>query len=378
MSYQSVVGLLNPAMSAIFCAALFALWYYHRNLTYIAIFVLSYAVRTVCFGILYFAFAHQEPVLRQLSNALILLATMLLSIALSNRRGQRPRYGTLSAIVAISLAVLCFYQFVEPNLPVRIVALNLGLTSLSLLMLLDVANAPKRTPVEQLLLGLILVTCLGFFLRPFVYLIPGITAAQIEADYWLMVSISDALLCAILAVAIFAVIAVDVMENIKREAQTDVLSGLFNRRGFEARALDALAQQTNVAPVAILLSDLDHFKSINDRFGHSSGDKVIRRFSQILKEQAPREAIIARLGGEEFAVLLPRGQADAAHSLAEAARAAFKKVAPAIVSREISPTASFGIAIAREDEGLLALIERADRALYQAKNDGRDCIRQIG
>ncbi|WP_442577786.1 hypothetical protein ACSBOB_19730 [Mesorhizobium sp. ASY16-5R] len=76
MSHEHVVGLLNPAMSAIFCVSLLTLWYHQPHLTYIAIFALSYAIRIVCFGILYFAFAQEAPLLRLLSNALILLATM--------------------------------------------------------------------------------------------------------------------------------------------------------------------------------------------------------------------------------------------------------------------------------------------------------------
>lgn len=156
------------------------------------------------------------------------------------------------------------------------------------------------------------------------------------------------------------------------------MSGLFNRRGFEPRARDALARQTNNAPVAVILSDLDHFKSINDRFGHVGGDRIIRRFSEVLKEKAPRDAIITRLGGEEFAVVLPPGKATTAHLLAEEARKAFKEVAPSVVSGEAHPTASFGIAIAQEGEGLEAVMDRADRALYQAKADGRDCVRPVG
>lgn len=375
MSYEGVVGLLNPAMSAIFCFSLLALWGQQRHLTYVAIFALSYATRVLCFGILYLAFAHDA--LRLLANLLILLATMLLSVALSIRLGQRPRYGILLAIGAVSLAALYVYQFLAPSLPARAIILNLGVAAICLVMLLDVARLSHRTPVEQLLFGLIALACLGFLLRPLVFQLPGLEAGQIEAAYWLVVSISDALICSTLAVAIFAIIAVDVMDGIKSEAQTDALSGLFNRRGFETRALDALARQTAGEQVTMILSDLDHFKSINDRFGHSSGDRVIRIFSEILKEKAPRDAIVARLGGEEFAVLLPPGQATAAHSLAEAARSAFKKVAPGLVSDGFSPTASFGIAVAGRDEGLLALIDRADRALYQAKREGRDCVRQV-
>jgi diguanylate cyclase (GGDEF)-like protein len=378
MSYEGVIGLLNPAMSAIFCMSLLALWRRQRHLTYIAIFALSYAIRVLCFGILYFAFAQNAPALRLLANLLVLLATMALSIALSSRLGQRPRYGILFIIGAISLMALHFYQFVEPSLPARAAILNLGLVAVCLMMLFDVAKLSHRTPVEQLLFGLVAIACLGFLLRLLIFQVSSIASDQIEGAYWLIVSISDALICSTLAVAIFAIISVDVMDGIKSEAQTDVLSGLLNRRGFETRALDALEWQTADAQVTMILSDLDHFKSVNDRFGHSSGDRVIRTFAEILKDKAPRDAIIARLGGEEFAVLLPPGQTAAAHLLAEAARSAFKEVASTIVSNEFSPTASFGIAVARKGEGLLALVDRADRALYRAKSEGRDCIRQVG
>ena len=167
------------------------------------------------------------------------------------------------------------------------------------------------------------------------------------------------------------------MDSIKTDAQVDALSGLFHRRGFEPRALEALVRQTVSAPVAMILSDLDHFKSINDRFGHMNGDKIIQSFSEVLKKKAPRDAIMARLGGEEFAILLPAGKADDARLLAEEARSAFKEAALTTVSGEARPTASFGIAIARQNEVLHALMDRADRALYQAKSDGRDCVRMM-
>jgi diguanylate cyclase (GGDEF)-like protein len=163
------------------------------------------------------------------------------------------------------------------------------------------------------------------------------------------------------------------MDSIKSDALIDTLSGLFNRRGFEPRALRAMARQAAGKPAAIILSDLDHFKSINDLFGHSSGDLIIRHFADVLKEEAPGGSIIARLGGEEFAIMLPSGAA-VAHELAEEIRTAFNQTAPDIMSGEASPTASFGVAIAREDENLQALMDRADRALYRAKGDGRDRV----
>jgi len=376
MSYEGVVALLNPAMSAIYCASLVVLWRHQRHLTYIVIFALSYAIRGLCFGVLYFAFTQEALVLRLVANSFVLLAMMLLYVALSRRDKQRPRYGILFAIGAMSLAALYFYMFVEPNLPARAFILNWGLAAVCLLMLGDVGRRPRRTPVEQLFFGLVALACLGFLLRPFTFHIPGIAADEIEATYWLIVSISDALICATLGVGIFAIIAVDIMDGMKTEAQTDALSGLLNRRGFDARAHDALARQPADARAALILSDLDNFKAINDRFGHSGGDRIIQTFSRILKEKAPDDAIIARHGGEEFVVLLPSGQAANAHNFAETVRAIFKEGTLNMLSGEFSPTASFGIAVASEGENLSGLMIRADRALYQAKSEGRDCVRE--
>lgn len=374
MNYYNVIGLLNTSMAAIFCIALLAIWRNNRSLNYIGIFGLSYAIRSLCFGIFYFAFLLENPVLRYSANVFLLFAIMLLSVGLSNRRLRRPRYGALLVIAAVTLGPLHYYQFMEPDLLARIIILNSGLALLSLLMLLDVARAPRRSPVEQVLLGLLLVSCVGYLLRPLFLVASNASGERFEDSYWLVVSISDALICAMTAVGVLAAIASDVMDSIKSDALIDTLSGLFNRRGFEPRALRAMAKQTADKPATIILSDLDHFKSINDQFGHGGGDSIIRRFSEVLKEKAPGEAVMARLGGEEFVIMLPPGTAIVAHRLAEEIRTSFKQIAPGIVSGEANPTASFGVAIARDNENLQALMERADRALYRAKSDGRDRV----
>lgn len=374
MNYYNVIGLLNTSMAAIFCIALFAIWRNNRALNYIRIFGLSYAIRSLCFGIFYFAFSLENPVLRYSANIFLLLAIVLLAIGLSNRRGRPPRYGPLLAIGTFTLGPLHYYQFVDPNLLARVIILNAGLSVLSLLMLLDVARTSRRSPVEQVLLGLLLVSCAGYLLRPLFLIASGASGQRFEGSYWLVVSISDALICAMTAVGAFAIIASDVMDGIKSDALTDALSGLFNRRGFEPRALRAMERQADGKSAALILGDLDHFKSINDQFGHTSGDLIIRRFSGVLKDKAPGGAILARLGGEEFAIMLPPGASVSAAELADEIRTTFKEIAPDILSGEVSPTVSFGVAIARENENLQALIERADRALYKAKGDGRDCV----
>lgn len=374
MNYYNVIGLLNTSMAAIFCIALLTIWRNNRALNYIGVLGLSYGIRSLCFGIFYFAFSLENPILRYSANIFLLFAIMLLSVGLSNRRLRQPRYGALLSIAAITLGPLYYYQFIEPNLLARIIILNTGLALLSLLMLLDVAKSPRRSPVEQVLIGLLLVSCAGYLLRPLFLTASGASGEQFEGSYWLVVSISDALICAMTAVGVFAVIASDVMDEIRTDALIDTLSGLFNRRGFEPRALRALEKRSVGNPPAMILADLDHFKSINDLFGHSGGDLIIRRFSEVLKQKAPGDAIMARLGGEEFAVMLPSIASTSALQLAEELRTAFKQIAFDAVAGEARPTASFGVAVAREDEGLPSLTERADRALYKAKSSGRDCV----
>src|SRR5690606_18699002 len=204
----------------------------------------------------------------------------------------------------------------------------------------------QRTLVELLLFWLVGMTTLAFGLRP-LFAMPGLAGGDIESAYWVAISISDTLMCAVLAVGIFAIIAVDVTERMRSEAERDFLSGLYNRRGFERRAGALLQEQPAEAISALIVGDLDLFKAINDRCGHAAGDRTIQGFAEILKQRSPEGAILARLGGEEFVILLPSGDLGLAHGIAEDIRVAFKLAAPDLVQRVLYPTASFGIAIAK-------------------------------
>lgn len=124
----------------------------------------------------------------------------------------------------------------------------------------------------------------------------------------------------------------------------------------------------------MVMCDLDHFKKINDSFGHLAGDRVIRAFSDKLKENAPPRTLIGRLGGEEFAVFLMADNSLSARKYAQDVQASFNAISAGLVNGEMHPTASFGIAYANEGDGLFHLFDRSDRALYQAKKQGRNCI----
>ena len=194
--------------------------------------------------------------------------------------------------------------------------------------------------------------------------------------YWTTAVLSHALLSLLIALSLFTAEALDLLKALRSESQTDPLSGLLNRRGFEARASTLLDLcGSGKLPVALVVADLDRFKALNDRHGHAAGDRVITEFAARLRTAAGARGVAGRLGGEEFAVLLPLADPAAARLLAEAVRAVFSAEAIDGLPPEVRMTASFGVAARSGDESLADLMRRADEALYHAKKGGRDSVR---
>lgn len=159
----------------------------------------------------------------------------------------------------------------------------------------------------------------------------------------------------------------------RHAATTDPLTGLLNRRAFMdgARSLCA-SQARRREPVTIMMFDLDHFKSINDRFGHAVGDDVLRVFAGVAGSSMRATDVVGRLGGEEFAAILP-GDMEVARKVAERVRANFETAGAVVGEHTIGGTVSIGAATGQAPViDIDALINRADEALYKAKHNGRN------
>ncbi|HEY0124422.1 MAG TPA: diguanylate cyclase [Rhizobium sp.] len=164
-------------------------------------------------------------------------------------------------------------------------------------------------------------------------------------------------------------------EELERLANTDPLSGLPNRRAFTSAAELAIEQSASSGlPLAVLMIDLDHFKSVNDRFGHEGGDCVIRDLPPILKDVLRQTDLIARWGGEEFIALLPSTTEDAALAIAERLRWKIAATPFTLTDGQTIPiTASLGVIVCNSGQEILdTIVQRADRALYAAKKAGRN------
>ena len=217
------------------------------------------------------------------------------------------------------------------------------------------------------------------FLHAAIFLMPlGMRAflPEVIAASWLTVFALETMIYAIGTAFIVVLMVKDHYVHIYRNAATiDPLTGLLNRRAFQENAV-ALCQlqAARAAPVSLLMFDLDHFKSINDRFGHAAGDEVLRVFAQVARNSMRANDIIGRLGGEEFAAIVP-GDIDIAVRIAERVRAGFESAGAVVNTAALGATVSIGAVMAHEavmDVG--TLLVRADTALYRAKNDGRNRV----
>jgi diguanylate cyclase len=166
--------------------------------------------------------------------------------------------------------------------------------------------------------------------------------------------------------------------KLETEVIKDPLTGLLNRRGFDQALEQLKAGGMNLTSAAMLMVDLDHFKRVNDSYGHLFGDQVLCATAKILSGAIKGRDVAARFGGEEFVVFLPDTPESGAFTLAEQFREAFSraKVRRAGSDKVIDKlTVSIGVACPRSGESLDATLDRADAALYRAKNEGRNCVR---
>jgi len=168
------------------------------------------------------------------------------------------------------------------------------------------------------------------------------------------------------------------LEVIRAETFTDPLTGLGNRKYFDGAVTEAVSvAQIAKQPLSLLLFDIDHFKSFNDNYGHLTGDQVLRLVASALKQAISEQDVIARFGGEEFAVLLPNTAMLQAVGVADTIRRT-------VMSRELKKkstgeilgrvTISIGVSALQPGDDINALIERADRCLYAAKRSGRNRV----
>ncbi|MBK9658191.1 MAG: diguanylate cyclase [Rhodanobacteraceae bacterium] len=163
----------------------------------------------------------------------------------------------------------------------------------------------------------------------------------------------------------------DLNKRLEHESTHDALTGLANRRLGLARLSELIAADQ---PLSIALVDVDHFKRVNDAFGHEAGDQALTAVAHALRDPLGGTELVARWGGEEFLLIWPQTDLAAAIEHAQALRLAVPAQAPTLAGRTLRTTVSLGLAQRRDGESVSQLLRRADAALYAAKDAGRDRV----
>ncbi len=180
----------------------------------------------------------------------------------------------------------------------------------------------------------------------------------------------------LVATLILSLVNARLRRNLNLRATTDELTGVLTRRALRELAPALIDRQRDGSHgVAVLMMDLDHFKAVNDRFGHASGDLALQRAGEMLHAQARQDSLLARYGGEEFVALVPVPDLRVARQVAERMREAVAGARWLATDGRVMPvTLSAGVALVGAHETLDAALQRADEALYRAKNEGRNQV----
>jgi diguanylate cyclase (GGDEF)-like protein len=379
----------------------------------------SWALSELSFAILFFLKAIQGrgndfiPVV--LGNLFSCCAMMMLSLGMHRFTGRHMRYLTMSAAAIVFLAISMYFYFVLDDLRIRAIAISIYL---SIMAVHAAGPLLRHSSVERRFGSLFTLSVLGFgsligIVRVLALLriteLPALyTGRPIETAYYLFDlmfiigitfsffiltnerTVAD-LLGSNLALEREAkerektaeALLLEVAQRRKLEIElkeltnTDELTGVLNRRGiFDVLQREVHRVVRHQHPLALLIIDLDDFKSVNDRYGHTGGDKALAAVVETCKGNLRVTDMIGRLGGDEFIVILPETAFENAIQVCEKIRASIENSAVISGGDRFSLTVSIGAApwADGDDTGALTIAE-ADNALYRAKGAGRNCVR---
>ncbi|MFG1392168.1 GGDEF domain-containing protein [Xanthobacter agilis] len=377
----------GPIIAFFFSALYFGVWTHRRERLYILLLSLSF----FCFMLA--ALSQMLSIPRDSGlNAVVSAVIYTLCISLLAKgvalRFHEPRRDRLTVIVAVAVVVLsAYFYYVDRSLILRIYVQNFGYGIIVIAVALRMQG--RRRGLDLAFFWVLLLFGLHFFVRTVLtapilgdlarydHLVAAgadpeeLRRAFAASPFWQVMNFSVFISGLLIALMLFVAVALDVIEDFRRDSGSDTLTGLLNRRGFHLEA-EAVWRDAGMRPVSIAYGDLDHFKAINDTFGHAAGDRVLKQFAETLSGELRHWDVASRFGGEEFVLLLPRASGEAALAIVERVRRALRDAVFDDLSDGRAVTVSFGIAEAGPTETAAEVIHRADVMVYAAKRSGRD------
>lgn len=360
-----------------------AMWLYNRHIPGLKSWACSFVAGFLLCAVMLMRMLDETSAAMPLM--LLLLQTLMFMIGCLTFVGARthvgaapPGYALPLALYGILLCATLYFSAIIDNPNARFLVPSL----INALFFLGSAHALGRFgfrnyPGRTFLAVVMGVHALFLIARPFVFPLggTGMFSANNQFNMSQFVLLESTLALTLIAFGILMVTTEYTTSKWRRLAERDPLTSVFNRRSFLTLLDKALSRnERQQQPLAVMLIDLDHFKSINDRWGHKQGDEALRHFVDIVTHCLRHEDILGRLGGEEFAVFLNDADLQVARTVAERLRSTVESCPVPTASGTIPLTISLGLTLACPGETPESVLHRADVAMYQAKHRGRNRI----
>lgn len=281
-------------------------------------------------------------------------------------------------ILSSAMTAFAVLTFVAPDISIRSVLVSVVAAILLSLALPPLWKAGEKV-IDGVLFGVIATVAATFIVRiVIVYFLHGLTLTEqsySQSEYAWIFHFTSGICALALAVVLLYAAGLDMVWHFHGQSNRDPLTGLLNRRGLKG-SFNASAdrRQKKVYVRAIILFDIDHFKRVNDQYGHAVGDKVLQRVAKTASGLCQEQGQVARTGGEEFAILTDWIPLETAQQLAQHICDSLRFIAHPELAPDHKVTASFGLAVLTDADSLHDAMDRADQALYHAKRNGRNQV----
>lgn len=370
--------LLNTSLTSVYAAVAMAyVWRVHRREIAVRYWAAGFA--SVAVGTLLIALRVQLPALWTiaLGNTLVVAGNCMLYIGTATFLRRAVAWPLIAALLLTTALAMAYWGALRPAFVPRVVLFSAAMSLPWAMMAHALARAARESPQRVIyqFVAVIYGACIAATVARAAYIglnpeIGEVLAGGFVQTSWLAI-------CQ--AMVFFSPFGYLLMTSqrlqlrLDRLANEDELTGVLNRRAFLAQAIELLASRSRPDIAAILVLDLDHFKQLNDRHGHAAGDAALRGFTRTVAAQLRPHDLFARVGGEEFWILLPGTDVAGAQALAERLRIEVERAALIFGDARLPITVSVGVSAVHEADISTAL-SNADRALYEAKHGGRNRV----
>lgn len=372
-----ILGLLTPLMALLFAATFFALWRAGGLRRYVLGFGIGYLFFAAGYLLTHFLPGDAFYTFHA-TQIFYTVGVVFFTASTCERVGQQIHYPTLAGIYIVNALVLAIAVSATDDAGPRLILINIGYGAMFLVGLVTLLQSKRRDWLDLAIIALTAINVADFFIRPtltvmYEQFVPAESYQQ--TVYYSVIGLVLGVKSIAGAVLMIGATIAEWTTRVRQSGERDPLTGMRNRGAFETAIGGMLVRAKDEdRALSLVIADIDHFKQVNDIWGHQAGDAAITGFADLIDQTVRGCDVTGRIGGEEFCIAVWNCPNEAAERLAERIRAAFGSLKHADLGDDIRLTASFGVASARKGEDYEQLFRRADDALYRAKGAGRNRV----